>query len=85
MSVAAQLAVAAGRLREVEVGEGVRKPASLLDGEFPEKRFPDEVRWSSVTEVYARFAEVNREKLRVDIRDVKQRNVAECRQLVELG
>ncbi len=84
---AADLAVGARRLREVEVGEGVRLGRAGTDAEALEQRLADEVRRLAQgvadAEVDARLAEAHRLQLRVAIGEVQHADVAEARHVVE--
>src|SRR4051812_35967046 len=84
MRVSAGRAIALRERGEIYVGEGVSRPAVLFDPEFIEKRVADEMRRPAIADVDARLAEIRRQELRMYIREMQQRDVAECRQLVEL-
>src|SRR5688572_30085838 len=86
--VAADLAVAPRQPLEVEVREGVRPSAAWLNAKRLQECRSDDVRRPARSlaeaEIYARFAEMDRQELRVHVGDVQQAGVAEGRGFVEL-
>jgi hypothetical protein len=86
---AADLAIALRGALEVEVCERVGLGRSLGEVEMPEKSLAHEMRRLAGrrpgADVDRGLAEVDRRELRVRIRDMQQRDVAERRHVVELG
>jgi hypothetical protein len=89
VSEAAHLPVGLRRFDEVEVGECVGLGRLRRNAEALEQVLADEVRRlaSGVAdpEVDAWLAEVDRQQLRVAVREVQQVHVAEARQFIHLG
>jgi len=89
MREAADSSIAARGTLEIEERESVRAGAVRRDAEVLEQRIADEVRRPAGgrpgSDVYAWLAEIGWQKLRVDVGEVQQRNVAEWRHVVEFG
>ena len=87
MGEAADLAVAARGLLEVEVRERMRRRRARPHAHALEQRLAHQVRQLSLhrphAEVHARLAEVDRPQLRVRVGHVQQRQVAERGDFVE--
>jgi hypothetical protein len=80
MREAADLAVAPGQRLELEVRTGVRQRAASLQAVLLQGMLAHRV-----VDIDARLAEIHRQELRVRVRDVQQRDVAERRHVVQLG
>ncbi len=89
MRKAAEAAVGARCLREIEIGERVRISRAGRNAEAAQQEFADEVRRLPVrradAEVDARLAEMNRQELRMGIGVVQQADIAETLDAVVEG
>ena len=85
MRIAAHAAVAlCGRL-EVEMRKGMCLCAPLGHAEMSQESIAYQVRRMPVADVDVRLAEMDRQELRMHIGDVHERDIAEGRNVVELG
>ena len=84
---AADFAVSLRRPLEVEVGVCVGLGGAGADAEMPQQRIADQVGWAAGhgrdAEIHVRFAEQNRQELRVAVGEMQQMDVAEARQVVD--
>ena len=87
MREAADLAVAARGLLEIEIGKGMRFEGARCDLEMFEQRFADQMRRFSARRAYADidvgFTEVGRNQLRVTVGHMQQADIAEGRYIIE--
>jgi ribosomal protein L18E len=85
--VAADLAVALGRLDEIEVGQRVRLARARLDAVELQQVLAHQVRRAAArradAKVGRRLAKVDRQQLRVAVGHVQQADVAERRRVVQ--
>ena len=85
MRVPPQAAVATGGGCKIQRGESVRLGCAGRDAVVAEEGFPHQVRRMPVADVDVRLAEMDRQELRMHIGDVHERDIAEGRNVVELG
>src|SRR5205085_3388203 len=89
MREAAEFAEAGGRFLEIDAGEGISVGAVRLDVEPVEKGPADQMRrfplQGADPEIDARFAKIDRQKLRVRVGDMQDARIAEAFEIVDAG
>src|SRR2546423_12998768 len=84
MRIATELAVTRGERLEIHMRKRIGRPAAGREAEAFQQMLADQMGGLPIAQIHAGLAEIDWQELRVDVGDMKQGNVTEWRQLLEL-
>src|SRR6267142_2441467 len=85
MRIATELAVTRGERLEIHMRKRIGRPAAGLQAEPFQQMLADQMGGLPIAQIHAGLAEIDWQELRVDVGNMKQGNITERRQLIELG